>query len=247
MNLGRVAEIWRYPVNGLQGEKLAESRVLSTGISGDHLYVLRDVKSNRVLDPKSHPFSWGESLGHPTMLELGARLSGEPDGEHEVRIGTPEAEICTTKDPNASRLVGESLGGEVELVRYPRIVESWVRSGRTLHLLTTASLEAMSRAYPGRDFGVRRFRPNIVVATQPDLEGYVEDGWVGRELDLGSLRLRVEKPNVRCKVTTMRQPGIVEDALILQTIQSVHGSNLGVMCTALSEGVLRVGDPVSLA
>ena len=238
MNLGRVAEIWRYPVNGLQGERLLESRVLSTGISGDHLYVLRDVKSNRVLDPKSHPFSWGETLGHPTMFELGATLTGEPGGEHEVIIRTRDEEICTTKDPEASRLVGASLGAEVELVRYPRIVESWVRSGRTLHLLTAASLEAMRRAYPGGDFDVRRFRPNIVVATQPGLEGFVEDGWVGMELELGSLH---------CKVTTMRQPGLAEDARVLQTIQSVHGSNLGVMCTAVTEGVLRVGDPVALA
>ena len=45
----------------------------------------------------------------------------------------------------------------------------------------------------------------------------------------------------------MRQPGVAEDARILQTIQSVHGSNLGVMCTALTEGVMRVGDPVSVA
>jgi len=247
MNLGRVAEIWRYPVNGLQGEKLSESRVLTTGISGDHLYVLRDVRSNRVLDPKSHPFSWGETLGHPTMLELGARLSGEPGGDHVVRIGTPEFEICTTKDPNASRLVSASLGAEVELVRYPRIVESWVRSGRTLHLLTTASLEAMSRAYPGGDFSVRRFRPNIVVATQSGLEDYIEDGWVGRDIEVGSLRLRVGKQNVRCKVTSMGQPGIEEDPRILHTIQSVHGSNLGVMCAAVTEGVLRVGDPVALA
>lgn len=247
MNLGRVAEIWRYPVNGLQGEKLSEGSVLATGISGDHMYVLRDVKSNRVLDPKSHPFSWGETLGHATMLELGARLTGDPGGEHEVTIMTSSEVICTTGDTEASRLVGVLLGGEVELVRYPRIVESWVRSGRTLHLLTTASLEAMSRAYPGGDFNVRRFRPNIVVATEQGVDGYVEDGWVGRDLEVGGIRLRVVKPNVRCKVTTMRQPGVAEDPRILQTIQSVHGSNLGVMCTALTEGVMRVGDPVSVA
>src|SRR5208283_651872 len=158
MTLGRVAEIWRYPVNGLQGEKLAEGRVLTTGISGDHLYVLRDLRTNRVLDPKSHPFSWGESLGHPTMLDLEARLYGEPDGEHEVRIGTPETGICTTGDPGMNRLISATLGDDVELVRYPRIVESRVRSGRTLHLLTTASLASMRRAYPEGDFDVRRFR-----------------------------------------------------------------------------------------
>ncbi len=247
MTLGRVAEIWRYPVNGLQGERLEESRVLSTGVPGDHLYALRSVRSNRILDPKSYLFSWGESLGHPAMLELTARLSGDPEGEHEVTIETSGATVCTTNDPEMNRLVSASLGDDVELVRYPRIVESRVRAGRTLHLLSTASLAHMTRAYPKGAFDVRRFRPNILVATEQDLQGCVEDGWVGRDIELGDLRLRVEKPNARCKVTTMGQPGIVEDAQILQTIQGVHGGSLGVMCTAIAEGILRVGDRVQLA
>ena len=137
MTLGRVAEIWRYPVNGLQGERLPACRVLTTGVSGDHLYVLRSTSSARVLDPKSYHFSWGESVGSPAMLELAARLTGDADGDHEVEIEVPGLGACSSKDPGTNRLLGASLGDEVELVRYPRIVESRVRSGRTLHLLAS--------------------------------------------------------------------------------------------------------------
>ena len=154
MSLGRVAEIWRYPVNGLQGEKLEESRVLTTGISGDHLYAIRDTRTNRILDPKSHHFSWGESLGHPAMLEFAARLSGDPEGEHDVSIETSGQTICTSMD-RADEPAGSAppLGADVELVRYPRIAESRVRSGRTLHLLTTSSLAATDK-----DLSRRRLR-----------------------------------------------------------------------------------------
>ena len=247
MSLGRVTEIWRYPVNGLQGERLAEGRVLKTGISGDHLYAIRDVRSNRILDPKSHPFSWGESLGRPTVLELAAALSGEPEGEHQVSIEALGRTIVTTRDPEMNQRISAALGEELEFVRYPRFTEARVSSGRTLHLLTTASLRRMSTAYPGGDFTPRRFRPNIVVATERAVDGFVEDGWAGRDIRLGGIRLHVEKPNVRCKVTTMRQPGIEEDSKILEAIQKENGGNLGVMCTALTEGNLRVGDPVTLA
>ncbi len=166
---------------------------------------------------------------------------------HEVSIESSGRTVCTSSDPEVNSHISAALGGELELVRYPRFAESRAKSGRTLHLITTASLGRLRDAHPGGDFQARRFRPNIVVDTGRDLDGFPEDGWVGSELEMGPLRVRVEKPNVRCKVTTMRQPGIEEDQLILETIQKVHGSNLGVMCTAIGEGVLRVGDPVGRA
>jgi uncharacterized protein len=247
LTLGHVAELWRYPVNGLQGESLQEGTILASGLAGDHIYAIRDAPSGRVLDPKAYGFSWGDSLGRSSMLELSARLAGDPQGDHELLIESPARTICRSSDPAMNTRIGEALGGELELVRFPRFAGTRIRSGRTLHLLTTASLEAMGEAYPGGDFQARRFRPNIVVATSAREKGFVEDGWVGTELSMGALRFRVGKPTSRCKVTTMGQPGIGRDPLILRTIQRENGGNLGVMCTALGEGVLRVGDAVSLA
>src|SRR5271165_5949412 len=109
MILGRVAEIWRYPVNGLQGEKLTEATVLETGIFGDHLYAIRDKISGKVLDPKSYSFSWGKSLGQPKMLDLTARLSGE--AKSGIAIESPERAICTTDQPDANERISASLGG----------------------------------------------------------------------------------------------------------------------------------------
>jgi uncharacterized protein YcbX len=246
MMLGRVAEIWRYPVNGLQGEKLVQARVIATGISGDHLYALRDSASGKVLDPKSYSFSWGESLGKPTMLALSARLSGEEGGQ-TLSIEESGSTICSTGDPDVDERISASLGAHVELVPYPRFAEARVRSGRTLHLITTGSLDRMNSIYPQGNFDVRRFRPNIVVATEPGLDGFPEGGWLGKELELGGVRILVEKPNERCRVTTMAQPGIVQDPGILETIQRENASNLGVLGRATVEGSLHVGDPVSLA
>ena len=246
MNLGRVAEIWRYPVNGLQGEKLSEARVLATGIYGDHLYAIRDLSSGKILDPKSYNFSWGESLGQPAMLVLTSKLSSGTEGRYTISIESSGRTICTTDQPDASARISASLGADLELVPYPRFAESRVRSGRTLHLLTTGSLGTLGTVYPEGDFDVRRFRPNIVVATTPGSGGYPEERWVGKELELGGVRMLVGKPNVRCKVTTMTQPGIREDPRIMETVQRENASNLGVLGRATVEGNLRVGDPVSL-
>jgi uncharacterized protein YcbX len=54
-------------------------------------------------------------------------------------------------------------------------VESRVRAGRTLHILTNASIEQMKRTYPAGDFDPRRFRPNILMTVDEGLTGYVEE------------------------------------------------------------------------
>jgi len=242
-----VAELWRYPVNGLQGEKLDQVRVLRHGFTGDHLYAIRDIASGRVLDPKSYQFSWGESVGRPSMLELAARISGPPEGSHSILIETSGQSLTWSSERDVNERLSGFLGGKLELVRFPRFAEARVRSGRTLHLLTTASLSRMKEVYPRGDFQSRRFRPNIVVETESGVDGFVEDGWIGKDVLAGSVRIHVEKSNVRCKVTTMSQPGIAEDPGILESIERGNNSSLGVMCTALQEGELRVGDPVRLS
>jgi hypothetical protein len=41
----------------------------------------------------------------------------------------------------------------------------------TVHLLTTATIDHLRELYPTGRFEVRRFRPNIVVSTEPDALG----------------------------------------------------------------------------
>jgi len=248
MPLGRIAEIWRYPVSGLQGERLVQGEVLKMGIAGDHAYVLRRRDGGKVLDPISHSSSSVEREGQRGMLELAAILSGDPKGEHDVVIRTAGITIYSSKSPDDTETLSDALGRSVELVRYPRIVESRVRAGRALHLLTDFSLEQMRRAYPAGEFDARRFRPNFLMAVEDGVSGCVEEGWIGKDLDLGGqARLHVEKANVRCKMTAMKQAGMREDEGILQAIRHENSNNLGVMCAVLREGIVRVGDPVSLA
>lgn len=247
MSLGIVSELWRYPVSGLQGERLRDATITIRGIGGDHLFVLQNRENKKVLDPKSNAFSWGETTGTPSMLELKAALEGDPTGVNGVTIEFPRGQAFSSKDPLSNVKLSNALGLPVELVRYPRILESRVKSGRTLHLLTNASLAKMRSFYPAGDFESMRFRPNIVVRVAEGKSGFVEEDWVGKTVDVGqSVRLRVNKPNTRCKVTTMKQGELPEDEMILRTIESENGNRLGVMCTVEREGKLSVGDALNL-
>jgi uncharacterized protein YcbX len=117
----------------------------------------------------------------------------------------------------------------------------------TVHLLTTATLDRLRELYPRGRFEARRFRPNVVVACAPGQEGFVEQGWVGRTLELGDeVRLRVTGPCPRCVMTTLSQVDLPKDPGILRAAVQHSQGHVGVYASVLRGGTLRRGDPVRL-
>lgn len=115
-----------------------------------------------------------------------------------------------------------------------------------IHLLTTASLEAMARVNPAVVWDVRRFRPNFLIATERGIEGLVEASWPPRTLRIGEAELKCEIPTVRCGMTTHAQDGLARDPAVLRTIVRKAGQNLGVYATPAENGCVAVGDRVVL-
>ena len=102
--------------------------------------------------------------------------------------------------------------------------------------------------YPEGRFEVRRFRPNIVVATGPDQQGFVENDWIGQTLAIGGeVRLRVTGPCPRCVMTTLPQGDLAKDAGILRTAAQNNEANVGVYADVVKGGTVRRGDEVTLA
>ena len=69
----KVAEIWRYPVKTMAGEKLQRARLGPLGIEGDRIVHVEDAHG-RVITSRSHP----RFLGHQGTLG--------PDGEPLVGV-----------------------------------------------------------------------------------------------------------------------------------------------------------------
>ena len=116
-----------------------------------------------------------------------------------------------------------------------------------VHVLTTATLDRLRALYPEGRFEVRRFRPNIVVATGPDEQGFVENDWIGRTLALGDdVRLNVTGPCPRCVMTTLAQGDLPKDAGILRTAAQHNQANVGVYAEVAQPGTIRRGDSLRL-
>lgn len=113
-----------------------------------------------------------------------------------------------------------------------------------VHLLTTTSLASL--AADGVPYDARRFRPNVVVATDGTDGEYPETAWVGGDLDVGSVSLRITNSTIRCVVPTRPQPGIDLDRALTRRLAQCTDRFLGVYADVAKSGVVRVGDPVSV-
>jgi hypothetical protein len=116
-----------------------------------------------------------------------------------------------------------------------------------VHLLTTATLNRLRELYPEGRFEVRRFRPNIVVATAPEEQGFVENDRIGRTISIGDeLRLRVSGPCPRCVMITLAQGDLPKDPGILRTAAQNNHANVGVYAEVVKGGTVRRGDHVTV-
>ena len=96
-------------------------------------------------------------------------------------------------------------------------------------------------------FEVRRFRPNIVVRPENDDAGFVESGWVGRELRIGDdVVLAITDHFPRCIMTTLPQGDLPKDSGILRTAARHNEVHVGVYGEVRRAGRVQRGDTVAL-
>jgi hypothetical protein len=128
-----VAELWRYPVKSLAGERLEEATIRRDGVAGDRLVQVYDARG-RVITARTHP----DLLGHRGTLG--------PDGEPRID-GWPWASA------EAAARIADALGWTPRLERF---VGDERFDVLPLLVATDGAIQAL-----GVDG--RRLRPNIVV------------------------------------------------------------------------------------
>jgi uncharacterized protein YcbX len=130
----RLAEIWRYPVKSMAGERLAAAELRPDGIEGDRVVQAWDERG-RILTARTHP----GLLGHRGTI---------------AKDGAPLVDGLPWADPEVTRRVVAAAGRGARL----RLFEGEERFDvLPLLVATDGSLAAF-----GRD--PRRLRPNLVLS-----------------------------------------------------------------------------------
>ena len=115
-----------------------------------------------------------------------------------------------------------------------------------VHVLTTASLDAMRKVNSEALWDVRRFRPNFLIETPPETEGLVENEWASRRVRIGEVTIACSIPTVRCGMTMHAQGDLPKDPTVLRSIVRDAGQTLGMYANVESCGGVRVGVSVEL-
>lgn len=228
---GTVLSLHRFPVKSLLGEQPTSVHVDARGLAGDRLWSVRDGDGRLGSGKSSRRFRRMDGL-----LALTARY----DGDVPV-IGFPDGRRFRGDDPAVHQALSAHVGRPVTLAREADV--SHFDEG-PVHLVTTASLETLSRAH-GRPVDPRRTRANAVVEWPGD--GFPELSWVGQRVCLGpDLVLRVRGVMPRCVMVNLAQGEVPADGSVLRSITDVSAGALGVVADVEQPGHVSVGAQFSL-
>jgi hypothetical protein len=107
-----IAELWRYPVKSMQGERVDAADVTDAGFTGDRTYAVVDPATGKVGSAK-HPRLWG------ALLQCTARYATPPVAgatlPSAVAITLPDGGETGSDDPNVDERLSAVLGRPVQL------------------------------------------------------------------------------------------------------------------------------------
>ena len=107
MIVGKVGEIWRYPVKSMAGERLGSCAVEWKGIPGDRAWALRDEKAGEIRGAKYMP----------QLLQCSSRYRSEPQPREtsHVDITLADGTLTGSDDASINSRLSELLGRAVSL------------------------------------------------------------------------------------------------------------------------------------
>jgi uncharacterized protein YcbX len=257
VKLGRVAQLWSYPVKSFAGSPVDTVELTAEGPAGDRAWGVFDDSAEAVLSAK----------------RVGALLEARVEGDTVV---LPNGARGVLGAESLDAVLSEWLGRAVRLVHvddHPTLRVEMHRDNedersplvrwRTprgryvdlypLHLLSTASLDELVRTYTDLDWDVRRFRPNILI----DSELHERD-WLAHTLRVGDVEINVpDQLTERCVMITRSQPGLLTQRETLRAVAAWNGYEgaltagsagalLGCYGEVLKAGTIAVGDEVEL-
>lgn len=262
----KVVSLRRYPVKSMMGEEINACDITEKGVYGDRSYGVIDQETGKLGNAKN-PKKWSNMFRHHATYVSPVNLNEKIP---PVQITLPTGEIVRSDDEHVNKRLSESFARTVTLhtpsnhnVQFegyvPKEIEElpdrgtvFTRQSPTetffdiamIHLITTNTIDALRKLTPTSRIEARRFRPNIIIDV-PELEGFVEQTWVGKTVCIGDeVRLKIIQPTKRCVMTTLAQGDLPNDLNVLKTIVKENDGYFGVYAEIERTGKIHVGDKV---
>jgi uncharacterized protein YcbX len=235
---GTVAQLWRWPVKSMAGERVQALRVDGRGVGGDRTHAVLHEHKGQV-----KPLTAREA---PRLLAWHARYPFNVDGGIDPArppfavVTAPDGRSFRWGDPRLRHALTADLGRPVEL---RRDLEGQQDLPRTLLITTEATLQALGTELHG-PVDLRRFRPNLHLDL--DAAGWAELDWEGGELEFaGGVRLKLLHPCERCAIPTRHPDTQVKWPYLLRHLNDMHQQCFGINARVLAGGRIAAGESVA--
>jgi uncharacterized protein len=279
--VGKLGPIMRFPIKSLLGETLDECMVSEIGLDGDRALALVDTATGKIASAKQ-PNLWRDML---KLVARTDPASSQPRIIVSDAEGAQRDHLAVDFDEWVSGVLGRSvkltetkpIGIELNRARPDEVLDRGIHEAVTqdvlavgaaapgggffdfapVHLVTTASLAALSSAAPDATISVERYRPNLVIETAAPT-AFVENQWIGRRIRIGqSVELEIIAPTPRCAVPMLSHGDLPASPSAVRTVNELNRVEfpllgpgrfpcLGVYATVLSPGHIQRGDVITL-
>jgi uncharacterized protein YcbX len=107
MIIGRIKQIWRYPVKSMSGQQLDECTVGMLGLPGDRGWALRDEKTKEITNGKRIPL----------LMQCAARYREEPENGNipHVAIACHDGTTIGSDQADVNERLSQALGRALSL------------------------------------------------------------------------------------------------------------------------------------
>ncbi|WP_299286106.1 MOSC domain-containing protein [uncultured Tateyamaria sp.] len=251
----RVDGLFRYPVKGLSAQNLdALTLALGEGVPGDRAYGF--ARHNSGFDPQNPrplPKSRFVVLARDPALALVNAHFDLGTQQLTLSVADEVRSFDVTKDAgraDAADFLAAFLGYRDD--ETPRLVSAAPHKFTDVSVVSKAMMNAVSLinadtvaafgAQVGHAIDPARFRGNIVFSGAP---AWSELDWVGREIEVGEVRLEVVKRTKRCPATEVNLERGTRDLDVPGLIRAHHGhSDMGIYAEVRRAGRIVPGDHV---
>jgi uncharacterized protein len=219
--LGTVAEIWRYPVKSMGGERLESCLIAETGLEGDRRWALVDGQANRAGKPLTAREAEVLLTYRPRLVDNGVQVV-TPGGDTRPLDDGLVAQLAA----DMSRPLTLREGAGLNYDDSPVLV---------VNLATVATFELSA----GVEVDRRRFRANLYL---DGLEPEEELRWLGRRIRSGGAELEVVSRCERCVVITRDPDTTQASPQLLRVLTEISDTCMGVYCRVVQSGMVATGD-----
>lgn len=235
--IGRIRQLFRYPVKSMAGVRLERADLGWHGFSGDRRFAFR-----RLADQSGMPWLTAGRL--PQLLLYKPVGEAEVDKDLPTHVRTPDGAELELASEELRNEISRRQGSPVELMK----LNQGIFDEAAVSLIDVATIREVERE-ADRPLDVLRFRPNILIESD-GLEPFGEDQWVGKTLRFGTddnaPAVSVTLRDLRCVMLNLDPETAEADSRVMKAAVRLNANHAGVYATVINLGELRIDQKIYL-